>query len=479
MKKVILYNPPGGLWLRGEGRCEQDLDNATAYTVTAPTSLCYMAAILRNKGIEPKIIDCPVEKIDFEAFKNVISNFNPDMAILNASVLNLINDLEVINTIHKIYPNIINCAILPYFNSIPLDKISKSLFQCVDIIITGEMEAVVNDLADYINNIIKQEQIRGIILNDRVSGKIIKNALIPPVDNLDLLPCPARDLVHNELYLRPDIGKPMASIVDGKGCPCSCIYCLAPITTGRKVRKRSVDSVINEIRHCIQQYNIYNFLFRSDTFTIDKNWVLEFCRKITDLNLRIYWAANSRTDTFDEELAFAMKRAGCFLIEFGIESGSDASLKLEKKGTTINNAMNAVVAAKKAKLLVYGTVLIGFPWENLNSLRETEKFIHKLNIDFVEAHIVAPYRGTELFEMLERENLIDNDIIGHDMIKNPAIKGTRYLSREQLLNFRKEFLRRFYMRPDYFLKTLLRMRSLSEVIQYGKHGLRILRNQLN
>ncbi|MBF0518515.1 MAG: radical SAM protein [Nitrospirae bacterium] len=478
MKKVLLYSPPGGLWLRGEARCEQELENATAFTTPAPTSLCYMAAVFQQKHLQAKIVDCPIEGVTAVHFDGLIKSYAPNMAILNASVLNLIEDLKTIERINTYSSSIIHCVVLPYFNSVPLEKISPELFRHVDIIMVGEMEGVAYDLADYINGKITIEQIRGIVYHDKATGNMVKNAPMPPIDDLNTLPMPARELIRNELYLRPDVGRPMASIVDGRGCPSDCIYCLSPITTGKKVRKRSVDSVVAEINECGDKYKIRDFLFRSDAFTIRKDWVLEFCKKITDQRLKISWAANSKTISFDDEIAVAMKNAGCFLVEFGIESGSDKSLKLQKKGTTVEAAKRAVAAAKRAGLLTYGTILLGFPWEEMKDLLETEQLIHMLKLDFIEVQVAAPYVGTELYDMMMKEGLIEGDTIGHDMIRNPAVKGTRYVSRAELLAFRKRFLRRFYMRPFYAAKTIMRISSLRQLEQYFSYGVRLLKNIL-
>jgi len=478
LKKVLLYNPPGGLWLRGEARCEQDIDSATAFTVTAPTTLCYIAAIFRRHNIEPKIVDCPVEGVNNQKFLSIVKEFDPDCTILNASVLNLPNDLIAVKAIHDANPNIMQCANLPYFNSVPIAEIKPKLTRLLDIIIVGEAEAVTSDLAEHINGKITRQKIRGVILANQPSDKLVKTEPIEHIDNLDSLPLPARDLIQNKLYFRPDTGRPMASIFDGKGCPSSCIYCLAPITTGKKVRKRSVASVLEEIKQCVTCYDIRDFLFRSDTFTLPKEWVMELCQAIKDSELSISWAANSRTNTFDEETARAMKRAGCFLVEFGIESGSNHSLKLQKKGTTVQQAFAAVRAAKSARLLTYGTVLIGFPWEDAKDLNQTKGVIHQLALDFIEVQIVAPYIGTELFDIMMKEGLIDSDAVGHDMVRNPAIKGTKHLSREELVKFRKDFLHHFYINPNYVFRTLKRIKSLRHLLQYGKYGIQFLKNNL-
>jgi radical SAM superfamily enzyme YgiQ (UPF0313 family) len=399
MKKVLLYNPPGGNWTRGEARCEANIDQAVAYTTTEPVSLCYLAEILRQNNIQVKILDCPIENIPQEKFLNIVADYKPDLAILNACILNLNNDIKIIKSLKKISPETKHYLVLPYYDSVPLSEISYSKYSDVDYFIVSEIEAFAFELAEFITGNIKETALKGIIAKNGAGKKFVKHPKLPALQDLNLLPLPARDLINNKLYTRPDTNRPMACIVDGRGCPAQCIFCLSAITTGKHSRTRSVASIIKELKICIKKYNIRDFLFRSDTFTQDRAWALDLCQKITEQKLNISWAVNSRTSSFDTELAINMRKAGCYLIQFGIESGSDRSLELQKKGTTTEQAIKAVNAARKANILAYGTILLGFPWETKKDILETNSFIKKLKLDFIEVQIVAPYKGTKLYKM--------------------------------------------------------------------------------
>ena len=477
MSRVLLYNPPGGMWFRGEARCEQDISQSTAFTLPPPTTLCFMAAIFRQAGIEPRIVDCPAEGMDEAAFLDLAADFAPDLAVLNASVLNLKQDMAFVERLRR-RVDCRHAAIVPYLGLLPMDQVDFGLCGAVDLVVTGEMEAVAYDLAELLAGTRPADQVRGVIAVDREARTLRRQADIPLLEDLDSLPLPARDLVRNELYVRPDTGAPMASIVDGRGCPSKCIYCLAPVVNGRRARKRSAKSVAGEMRHCVEDHGIREFLFRSDTFTINKAWVLELCSLIRDMGLDVSWAANSRVNTFDADLATAMKAAGCYLVEFGIESGSDESLRLMKKGTTTDQARAAVAAARKAGLLTYGTVLLGFPWEGLEHMRQTSRFVREVGLDFIEVQVVSPFVGTEFHAMALAEGLVDGDSVDHDMVRNPALKGTRHVGRDQVLAMRRRLLRDFYFRPAYIARTLGRLRSGRELARYARHGFKLIRNLL-
>lgn len=130
--------------------------------------------------------------------------------------------------------------------------------------------------------------------------------------------------MKNELYINPATNRTFATINTSRGCPSSCIYCVSPIISGKKVRYRSIENIINELKECVEKYNITDFFFKSDTFTINKEWCIKLCDAIisSSLNGEITWSANSRTNTIDEELILKMKLAGFNMIALGIESGS-------------------------------------------------------------------------------------------------------------------------------------------------------------
>ncbi len=142
------------------------------------------------------------------------------------------------------------------------------------------------------------------------------------MQDLDLGPYPARHLARNELYFRPDTGAPQTTVVTSRGCPSKCIFCLAPKISGSRVRRRSPENILGELRECVERHGIRDFLFRSDLFHHGSKWVLDLCQLIVDARLDIRWSCNSRVDTLDEARLEAMKRAGCWLIAFGVESGS-------------------------------------------------------------------------------------------------------------------------------------------------------------
>ena len=473
VKKALLFNPPVGLYQRGEERCQADIEGSATISVRPPNNLGYMASVLRLIGVDPLIRDYPVEKN--RSFVEDLKSFNPDMLIMSITTATIEKDLEYFKIAKDIKKDIITVAEGAHFITAPLSSFNKEVYNFMDFAIYGESEGIIDKFVNALNKGLNISEVRGLIF--RRNNEWIKTLPSPFVEDLDSLPFPARDLIKNELYINPDTGNPMATIQTSRGCPAKCIYCLTPIVSGSRIRKRSPKNIVDEIEECMESYGIKEFFFRADTFTMDKDWVISVCKEIIDRGLKIKWVANSRVKPLDEEALLWMRKSGCYLIAFGIESGSDESLKLMKKGSTVQDAIIAVNMAKKIGFKTYCFFMLGFPWEKEEDINKTIEFAKKLPCDFAEFHIAIPYYGTELFELVKEEGLLNDEITGHNYFTNPVI-GTKYLSREKVLKLRRKALISFYLRPSYVIKTLINTRSFKKFLIYTKYGLRLLKNSI-
>ena len=191
---------------------------------------------------------------------------------------------------------------------------------------------------------------------------------------------------------------------------------------------------------------------------------------------KVHWVANSRVNTVDEEMLKIMKKAGCWLVAFGFESGSQRSLDLMKKGTTVEQNIYVCKLAKKVGLQVFGFYLIGFPWENYDDLKLTKKLIFKLNADFIELHIATPFYKTSLYDIVKKKNLIDGGVLGKDCFNFPT-KGSKYLSIQEIQKFRSNVLLMYHLRPSFILKKLELSWNKPKILkQYFLFGTRLFKD---
>ena len=483
-KKVFLFNPPVGFYQRSEDRCQANIEGSNVGSLRACNDLGYMAAVLRNHGYLAKITDYPAEithggnsfsseKLTFDDYTKDFKEFMPDIAVMSITTATIDKDMQAFKIAKELNPNVITIAKGAHFLS--CTPKSLEIYKYMDYALIGEAEFVIGTLIEALNSNQPVNSVKGIFYWNNDKSEVLTTGKAPFRDDLDSLPFPARDLMNNNLYQRPDTGKPMATISVSRGCPSSCIYCLTPTVSGLKVRKRSSMNIVDELQECAEKHGIKDFFFKADTFTIDKKWVTEVCEEILKRELKIQWGANSRVRPIDAETLKIMRKAGCWLIAFGIESGSSESLEKMKKGATKEEARQAIKWAKEAGLRINNYFLIGFPWETKEHIEETIAFAKELDSDYVEFNIILPFEGTELFNQVKDTDLIEESVIGHDTYINPVMK-THFLSTQELLELKKRALKEICLTPHYIFKTLKNIKTTKEFLRYAEFGIKMIKN---
>jgi len=453
--KVYFINPPAVVKMSREGRC---MVKGSAWTFTLPPiSLANCAAVLREKGFEVKISDCIAEGIDFFNLKKKIRRYNPDLIIFNTATPSINKDLKVAK-ITKEISNKIKVGAIGIHPSC-LIKQTFSLSRELDYVIKGEPEFTVRDLALSLKNNQSLSKVEG--LSYRIDGKIIDNPFRKFIENLNLIPFPAWDLIDVNKYRMPFTNKRFLLVNPSRGCPYQCIFCNSQIYYGKRLRLRSPKKIGEEIEWVKTNFKVDNFLFWTESFTIDKKFVIKLTDEILKKNLKIKWTCNSRVNNVDLELLKRMKESGCWMIGFGIESGNQKILDYSKKGVILKQSMNAVKLAKKAGIEVSAQFIIGLPGETKKTALETLSFAKKLDADYVQFYCAVPFPGSELYEMAIKRKWINNN----DWSKfnqDESILNIETLSGEEVMKLRKKAYLSYYLRPKQIFRTLRKIKSLSE-----------------
>lgn len=459
-KRILLIYPPSPV-LNREDRCQQPTKDLIVIPPLPPTDLMYLAAVAEKAGLEAKINDYS-QNGDYEAD---LKEFNPDYLVVNIATPTLEHDLDAVKKAKEICPNVITIAKGAAFLTLS-ERIIKEHNE-LDFGILGEAE---NTLKEILEEKPKAE-ILGLYYKENDEVKFTGNR--PFIEDLDSLPFPARHLVDNNIYRRPDNNKVQATIKVSRGCPFHCFFCLATPVSGAKVRRRSPENIVAEIKECVEKYNIKNFLFWSDIFNIDKDWTMKLCQAIIDSGLKITWSANTRADTADLEMAEMMYKSGCRLVSIGVESGSQYMLEKMGKKITLNDVRRTVKVFKKAKIRIYNYFVIGLPWETEETVEETIKFAIELNSDFISFYTATPLPGSRFYDYALEHNLFDKETSFENAYYYPAV-NTHNLSRERVFELHKSAIKRFYLRPLYILKMLSRIRSFAEIKNYFIAGMNVL-----
>lgn len=458
--RVLLIYPPSPV-INREDRCQQPTKELLVIPPLPPTDLMYLAAIAEQCGYEAMIRDYS----QGGNFEIDLKEFQPDFLVANIATPTFQSDMMAIKLAKDINPSICTIVKGAPFLTYNTNTIYENPF--IDYVIIGEAEFTLKEILEGVPD----NEILGSCYRENFQP--IKNEKRPFIENLDELPFPARHLVDNSIYRRPDNGKVQAIVKVARGCPFHCFFCLATPVSGAKVRKRSPENIVAELKECVGKYNIRNFLFWSDIFNLDREWTLELCKKIIESGLKITWSSNTRADTMDDEMAKMMYKSGCRLVSIGVESGSQKMLDKIGKKITLDNIRNTVKILKKNKIKIYNYFVIGLPWETEETVEETIKFAIELDSNFISFYTATPLPGTKYFAYAMLNKLVEGNLDFRSAYYEPVVRSES-LSKERIFELHKQAVKRFYLRPKFILKTLLSLRSFTEFKNYFIAGMNLL-----
>ncbi|MBI2041622.1 MAG: radical SAM protein [Candidatus Nealsonbacteria bacterium] len=425
--------------------------------------ILYIAAFLQKNGIAVKIIDSFVNGYTLDELVEIILKENPSLVGFSAMSCQAKAVLEAAAELKKRCPSLKIAVGGPHISSTKDEIFNFS--EDIDFLFYGEGEENFYKLAAGQ----PLEEINGLIYKN--GNKIIINSPPQLIRELDDLPFPdlaLLDIKKYDSYFAKSL--PLASLMASRGCPYGCIFCDAHLTHGKILRLRTPENIVDEIENNHRKYGIKQFMFKDSDLTLNKNWVREICSEIDKRNIRITWTCNTRVDLVDEELFKTMKKSGCYMISFGIESGSQRILDVMRKGITLEQVERAISLCKKSGIEAMGYFMIGNPTETEDDARETIKFSQKLGLDLATFGTTAAYPGTELYKWAVENNALPDrfwymkrvavssdarEASGNLNLKNfPPAKQTKLV---------KEANKGFYLRPAYLLKYLLKIRTYYDV----------------
>lgn len=453
-EKIFFVYPPSPVMNR-EDRCQQPLSDLVMAPVTVPYDMMSLSAIAKKRGYETLFKDYALKNETVYDFLRDLRVFKPDFLVLNVASTTLEKDLSILTQASELLENTVVIVKGAPFNFGSYVTIQK--YPEIDIALRGEIEEAFEEIIQYKD----LKDIKGITY--QVNNKIVSTADRELKDNLDHLPFLDRDLIDNNLYLKPDTKKPQTIIRVEKGCPNHCFVCLATPLYGKNARYKSVELVIEEVEECIEKYNIRDFIFWSDLFTADLTWVQKLCRSIIEKGLKINFSANTRVDTIDFETMTLLKKAGCDMLYVGVESGSQEILDKMGKRITIAQIKETISLIKKAKIPIYAYYIIGLPWETRKTLSETYKLAAYLNTDFASFYSAVAFQGTRFFDYANKNRL--GDVNYEKPYIFPTLK-TYELTSQQIYEYNKKFNKRYYLRPKYLLKMIGNIDSTVKLKSY-------------
>ncbi|MEM2107704.1 MAG: radical SAM protein [Candidatus Bathyarchaeia archaeon] len=424
------------------------IEGAYYHPIFPPLGLAYLAAVLEQNNFEVQIIDCPASKIGYEKLKAELSSMEPALIGIASMTATIPSALKAARVAKEACPYSKVVMGGPHATFADTQILTEE--PAVDVIVRGEGEETLLELAQNLPNLKNLNRIKGITFRNR--NQIIQTPQRSFIQNLDELPLPSYRSLPIESYRI--CGKKLLPIMTSRGCPFQCSFCVASQMFGAKFRARSPKNVVDEIEWLINTYGAEGISFHDDTLTLDKKRIFDICDEIINRKIKIAWGCQTRVDQVSKEIFAKMRKAGCNEVSFGVESGCQKILDAVKKKVSIEQSINAVKWAKEEDLFVAVSTIIGYPGETKETLKQTLDLIHKLEPDDVWLCLATPYPGTELRALVERMGWkMATDWTLYTTM-NPIFENPD-LPSEEISKMRTQFYDKFYS-PQYVFRQMIK-----------------------
>jgi len=358
------------------------------YINLVPTGLCYLHACLQKAGYDSLLANFSAWQTS--KIKQILQDFKPTVIGISQWTHNRHISIDLARTCRSILPD--SLIIMGGGHAtFCFDDILKE-GSPVDCVIRGEGEATLLELLTRISSGTEWQSIAGVAFRHDSSIKITparKN-----IEELDMLPLPAK---HLNTSIGLDLELQAEFIVTTRGCPSTCYFCSSPDFWGRKIRFRSPAAIVEEIIYIRHTFGVIYFSIRDDTFTADRQRVVEFSSLLKQQDVNILWNCQSRVTAIDEDLVIRMKQAGCECIQLGVESGSPRILKQLGKKIVPTQIEQACAVIRKVGINLSLYLISDVPGETDADLQQTVKLVRQLHPDDGYVSPLAYYPGTRLY----------------------------------------------------------------------------------
>ena len=418
---------------------------------TEPLGLLYIAAFLQERGHQVLLSDGAMDTE--EQVLDIIRTEQPGIVGLSAMKHNWPSTRALIARIRHAAPQV------PIVLGGPQATCwgEENFEECpqLDYLVSGEGEHAMAELCQAVESGHGEEKISGLMW--RRQGEVVVNPARKPMKDLDAIPLPDYSLVDLSRY-RPSVGfynkLPSMNLITSRGCPYKCTFC---ISEGR-MQLRSVHSVIEEIGLMRARYGIRHITFYDEGITFSRRRITRLCEELIRRQWGISWCANARVDQVDREMLSMMKRAGCWKLLYGLESGVQKNLDAIHKRTTVEQSARAIQLTTEAGIETFATFLFGIPGETFAEGVQTIDFACKLKLDYAAFLNLVPYKGSEIYDNIDKYGTLTGK-----WSTNLISFVPHSMTFEELRTLNVLAAKRFFRRPTYLLRRLAAIRTLEDV----------------
>ncbi len=466
--KILLISPPSTRFRF----------NLSGVYPLPPLGLAYIASVLEKHDFDVSILDMQALNIKTEDLPKYLKNNAYPICGLSCGLFNLTEGMKIVKLLKHINPDS-RIVLGGHCNSFSPETIF-GLGGDFDILVRGEGEEAMLSLCTQMRKggrLCNLEKIFGISYKD--NGRIVSTPT-PSYLDLDRLPFPARHLLPNKNYrMHPpfNLYPPLTLMETSRGCIYNCDFCCL----SGEVRARAIHSVIEEIKEAIEKFKIREIHFIDTNFTFNPDRVMELCERILEEDIRFAWSCKTRVDLVSSALLNVMAKAGCYIISYGVESGSQDILNNLHKQINLNDIKTAFEITRRAKIRTVAYLLIGSSGENDHTVKETKNLLSEIRPDFILCGELLPDPKSILAKNAIGGKKISCNDLKDFFILNPynrpfVKRNIADISRADIKRWVSVINRSFYLRIDYLIRRLKNLKSLRELVNLARGAFLLIKD---
>ena len=403
-----------------------------------PQGVYYIAALLKKHGYDVQILNWHAINKTPHEIKERLLKARPDIIGFSILHANRWGGIEIARIARQINPD--TKIVFGGIGATFLWEHFLDHFPEIDYIIIGEGEYSFLNLVDCLNDgrTNEIEHIKGLAF--RRAGEAVRNEDADAICDLDQLPIPAQYFSYQHVSLT-------------RGCAGKCNFCGSPQFWGRQVRFHSPDYFVEQLE-LLYAGGIRFFYVSDDTFTINRNRVIEICRKILQKQMDIHWAAISRVDMIDEDVLYWMRKAGCIQISYGVESGSSDIRKFLNKNINDEQICRAFELTQHYGMMARAYFIYGCPRENWQTIQQSMDLIARIKPLSAIFYILDIFPGTALYQDYKSKFNVSDDIWLNRIEDIMYFETDPVLTRDLILEFGRKLRTGFYEKLPEFVEAL-------------------------
>ncbi len=441
--------------------------------VSPPIGLASVAATAEKAGYEVSIIDGDAEQLTLDRTIEKIVEKNPDY--VGSTIMTATMDITRIfyEKLKNKLPKVTVIVGGPHVSALPEQTLKDS--NEIDISVVGEGDETIIDILSTLESGSDLKDVKGIAY--RSNGRIVLTGAKPPIKDLSALPLPAFHLFDSTLYRSYGWNNwvngyraPLGIIFTGRGCIGKCNFCAAHTVFGKGIRFFSMQQIKDQLDYLIDKWGIRVLYFQDDTFTANRTMVNDICDYIIEkgYNRRLEIMVSSRADTVHLPTLKKMREASVRWICFGVESGSQEILNRMNKHITIEQIKKAYALSREAGLFIAGNFMLGHLGETRETAMDTIRLACELDQEYASFAIAIPLPGTELYRHCQDKGIPLPTWNDFGNVNTPPIPLNESLGAEELMGLRSLAMNRFFKRPGYIMRLLIRLSPLSVIRDFIK-----------